>query len=75
MTAEFHLAMATLIEAEAEDDPDHVKIKELEERVNRLRAALHPAESLENEPERERGQGRGPGHGQRLGRGQFDING
>ncbi len=41
-TAQFHLAMAELIDAQAEENPDEAKIEQLTERMETLRARLQP---------------------------------
>ena len=64
LTSEFHLTMAELIEAEAEDVPDEAKIKQLAEEVEKLREKLGPMEGPGDGHGAGRGQGCGDGHGQ-----------
>ena len=64
LTSKFHLTMATLIEAEAEENPDEAKIGQLTEQVETLRAKLHPMGGPGG------GQGRGRGQAVRPGRNQ-----
>ena len=73
LTAEFHLAMATLIEAEAEENPDEAKVKQLTEQVETLRAKLRSTGGRGQE--RGRAQGRGGGHGQGQRGDQSDAHG
>ena len=63
LTSKFHLTMAKLIEAEAEEDPDEAKIKQLTKQLEKLRAKLGPMGGPGGGHGRGRGQGCGDGHG------------
>ncbi len=64
LTSKFHLTMANLIEAEAEESPDEAKIKQLTKSVEKLRKKLGPIGDAGPGQGRGRGQGRGAGHDQ-----------